>query len=263
MKLKKIFSILIWPIIFIIGQFIIEYIFVAFYNYKNMKIYKTTFNDFSDIDIINTNFYKYDLNNYLNSKALVISILIFIIYGSIFYLVYRKYIKKSKFKFNDIIKIVMLAFIIATFYNSFIFLINNVVHISDNYSSSGVPIIIQIISSGLIGPIIEELLFRGIIYNKLKEISTINKAKIYTSLLFASMHLPNVATVIYTFFLSLIFIYLYDKYKTLKASIIFHMVINITSIIMVYILLFNNILLNSLIIIISLSFLFIKSTQKL
>ena len=260
MKLKKILSTIIWPIIFIIGQFIIEYLFVAFYNYKNMKIYKTTFNDFSDIDIINTNFYKYDLNNYLNSKALVISILIFIIYGSIFYLVYRKYIKKSKFKFNDIIKIVMLAFIIATFYNAFIYLINNVVHISDNYNISDIPIIIQIISSGLIGPIVEELLFRGIVYNKLKGIFTLNKAKFYTSILFALMHFPNIVTVIYTFFLSLIFIYLYDKYKTLKAPIIFHIVINITSIIMVYILLFNSIILNSLIIIISLVSLILEST---
>ena len=66
------------------------------------------------------------------------------------------------------------------------------------------------------------------------------------------MHLPNIINVIYTFFLSFILIYLYDKYKSLKISILFHIIINITVIFLVHFLIQNNIMLNTFLFIISL-----------
>ena len=57
---------------------------------------------------------------------------------------------------------------------------------------------------------------------------------------------------IYTFFLSFIMIYLYDKYKTLKAPITFHIGINTTMNILIYALVKDNIVVNSLLLLISL-----------
>lgn len=262
MKLKDLFRILIWPIIFIIGQFTIKYIFVAYYNYKNMSYYKTIFKGIDEIDIVNMEFYKYHLNKFLNSQALLIVLIIFLIFGYVFYAIYKKYKQNSRLTIKSIVRIIFTAIFISAFYNTFIYLINNSVHISDNYKINSLPIYIQVLSSGIIGPILEELLFRGVIYNRLKEIKNINKSKLYTSILFSLMHLPNIVLVIYTFLLSFIMIEIYERFKTLKASIIFHITINITSIIITYILIYNNILLNVILLIINLLFLFKTFTQK-
>ena len=247
---------------FLIGQFFIQYIFIASFNYKNINYYKNVFIGFNEIDIINTNFYKYDLNNYLNNNALIISFIMFITLGLLLYLRFKKYKSKNKLLKKDFISITFNALIISLFFNSFIYLLNNTIHITDNYNISSIPLYIQIITSGIIGPILEELLFRGVIYNKLKEFD-LSKAKIYTSILFSLFHFPNIITVIYTFILSFIMIHLYEKYKTLKANILFHIVINITAIISIYILVINNILLNIALLLISLFFIFLSSIRKL
>ena len=45
---------------------------------------------------------------------------------------------------------------------------NNRLNFTNQFELSRLPMIIQIISSGICGPIIEELIFRGIIYKRLK-----------------------------------------------------------------------------------------------
>ena len=66
------------------------------------------------------------------------------------------------------------------------------------------------------------------------------------------MHFPSVVTMIYTFILSFVMIYLYDKFKTLKAPILFHIGINITMNILIYILVKNNIVISTLLLLMGL-----------
>ena len=250
--MKKILHVILWPIIFILGQFFIQSLFITSFNSHNVDTYKRLFPSFTDLEIIETSQYKTDLLNFMNSKVLIITLITFFIFFILFlilYKPYKKYIINSNITYKTIILVILSGILVATFYNNFIYLLNSVIHITDNYNISDIPLITLIITTGLLGPILEELLFRGIVYNRVKLYS--KYPIIITSVLFALFHF-NIVDIIYTFFISIILIYLYEKYNTLKISIIFHMIINITSIFITLILVQNNILINIFILLISL-----------
>ena len=253
--IKKLLKVIFFPAVFIVGEFFINYIFVAIFNSRNLIKYRELFPDLNDIEIINTHEYKTALNNYLNSRALLMVVAAFIIFGIIFINIIRK-MKLEKNKTNidkySLINIFILGMFIAVFFNIFIYTLNGIVHITDSYKISSLPLMVTIISSGILGPILEELLFRGIVYNKLFEFNNHKKSCIITSVIFSLMHFPNLITMIYTFILSFIMIYLYEKNKSLIAPIIFHIGINTTMNVLIYILVKNNILVNSLLMIVSL-----------
>ena len=96
------------------------------------------------------------------------------------------------------------------------------------------------------------MLFRGIVYNKLLTFNNHKRACITTSVIFSLMHYPNIINMIYTFILSFILIYLYDKYKTLKAPIILHISVNTTINLFLPLILKNNIFYNYVLLLISL-----------
>ena len=253
--IKKILKVVFFPVLFLTGEFFINYIFVAIFNSRNLIKYRDLFPDLNDIEIINTHEYKTALNNYLNNRALLMVVVTFIIFGIIFNSIIRKMkLEKSKTNMDryNLINIFVLGVFIAIFFNTFIYTLNGVVHITDSYKVSSLPLMVTIISSGIIGPILEELLFRGIVYNKLLEFNNHKKSCIITSVMFSIIHFPNLITMIYTLILSFIMIYLYDKYKTLNAPIIFHIGINTTMNVLIYLLVKNNILVNSLLILVSL-----------
>lgn len=252
--IKKILKVFIFPAVFIVGEFFINYVFVAIFNSRNLIKYRELFPDLNDIEIINTYEYKTALTNYLNNSALLMVVVTFIIFVIIFISIIRKMninSFKSKIENNNLIKVFALGMMIAIFFNAFIYMLNGVVHITDGYKISNLPLMVTIVSSGIIGPILEELLFRGIVYNKLLEFNNHKKACVITSIMFSLMHFPNFITMIYTFFLSFIIIYLYDKYKALKAPITFHIGINTTMNVLIYALVKDNIVVNVLLLLIS------------
>ena len=253
--IKKLLKVICFPAVFIVGEFFINYIFVAIFNSRNLIKYRELFPDLNDIEIINKHEYKTALSNYLNNRALLMIVVAFIIFGIIFINIIRK-MKLEKNKTNidkySLLNIIILGIFIAVFFNIFIYTLNGIIHITDSYKISRLPLIVTIISSGILGPVLEELLFRGIVYNKLLEFNNHKKSCIITSVIFSLMHFPNLITMIYTFVLSFIMIYLYDKHKSLVAPIIFHIGINTTMNVLIYILVKNNILVNSLLMLISL-----------
>ena len=111
-------------------------------------------------------------------------------------------------------------------------------------------IIVQLISSGICGPILEELLFRGVVYNKLKEFNKPKIAMILCSVIFGIIH-TNIINGIYAFIVSFIFIYLYEKYRTLKAPIIMHISLNSTIILMLSLITKNYLVFNLYLLIVS------------
>lgn len=213
----KYLKIIILPIIFLIGEFLINYIFVSYFNYKYYA-------DTDLMSIINTNEYQNKLTNFINSNTLLIIIITGIIFIPIFYLIYKKYKKNNKLNINYVIKYILLGILLSTTYNLYISLIID-------YKVSKLPILIQIISSGIIGPVIEELLFRGIIYNKLKEFNNTNKAMIISTIIFSLVHL-NIIDIIYTLIVGYILVYIYNKHNNLKYPIILHISLNISVIIL-------------------------------
>ena len=88
--------------------------------------------------------------------------------------------------------------------------------------------VLSVISTAIIGPIIEEFVFRGIIYNKLKESFTIISSIVLVSLLFGIFHL-NLIQGIYAFMLSIVVSICYEKSHNLYVPILIHCFANITT----------------------------------
>ncbi|MEF9840245.1 MAG: CPBP family intramembrane glutamic endopeptidase [Lachnospiraceae bacterium] len=99
---------------------------------------------------------------------------------------------------------------------------------SEALYSIGFPL--QLLGLGLIVPITEELLFRGLIYNRLLSLMTQKKAMLWGALIFAAYH-GNLVQALYGGILGYLLVYLYEKYGSLKAPIIAHIVLNMTSLI--------------------------------
>ena len=91
-------------------------------------------------------------------------------------------------------------------------------------------LILQLIGVGIIAPITEEFVFRGLIFTRLKRLMKRNLAIFISALLFGIYH-GNVIQGIYAFIFGLILAFLYEKYGTITAPVQFHIAANITSLI--------------------------------
>ncbi len=86
--------------------------------------------------------------------------------------------------------------------------------------------VLQILSAGIVGCIVEELSHRGVGYCRMKRYWGKRKAMILSALIFGVYHL-NVVQAVYAFVLGLFFVWVYERYDSLWASIIAHMSANL------------------------------------
>lgn len=87
---------------------------------------------------------------------------------------------------------------------------------------------VQILCVGIIIPIMEEMIFRGLIYRRMRRNVSMVKAMIFTSLMFGLYH-GNSVQFIYALLSGLLLSYMYEKYGSLKAPVLAHMLMNIVS----------------------------------
>lgn len=243
-------SVLFWPIIFIIGQFLIKYIFVSVFNYS----IKSDMTSYEFMDYMSTFEYSYRLETFINNYTVLMMMLLFMLFIVLMMRKYKKY-KKVSSKFNVFIPI-LFGISISLIFNISIFNLNNLVYITDIFTKSSMPILSQAICTGILGPILEELLFRGIVYNKLKEFNSPMRAIILTSLLFGFFHF-NLINMIYGFLVSFILIFLYERYNSIVCPIIMHISLNLTSVLMVNLIILNYTIFNLYLLIVSIFILII------
>ena len=146
-------------------------------------------------------------------------------------------------------------------YNVFAYYLNFALKTSlfDNNSN----VAVTLLSTGILGPIIEELIFRGIIYNELKSKYSNMKSILITTIFFAIIHI-NIIQILYALIIGFILIFVYEKYNNIKAPIILHMASNITTTLFLPLLIKNNLIINYGIFIFSLILLIIlKKYTKL
>ena len=105
-----------------------------------------------------------------------------------------------------------------------------------------VPMIISVV---LIAPILEELVFRGLIF---RTVNLYNRylAHFVSAFLFGFVHVSTeiiyyhqygeIVQIIPYFLMGLVFSIMYDKYKTLGVSVYFHMLNNLISVILIFLL---------------------------
>lgn len=93
------------------------------------------------------------------------------------------------------------------------------------------PFPFQLLASGLIIPVAEELIFRGMIFAPIRDKLPFFGAALLSALLFGLYH-ANIPQGVYAFFLGLTAAWLYERCKTIAAPYFFHASANIFSICM-------------------------------
>ena len=229
-----------WPLIYFLFQFIL--IFLLSYYYVSNG---------NDVNLF---------NDYLSTKQIYIALIVAIIFIPLLINDYKKYKKQTNTKINYFY-LIILGVILSLMYNVFAYYLTFALKTSlfDNNSN----VAITLLSTGILGPIIEELIFRGIIYNELKSKYSNMKSILITTIFFAIIHI-NIIQILYALIIGFILIFVYEKYNNIKAPIILHMASNITTTLFLPLLIKNNLIINYGIFIFSLILLIIlKKYTKL
>lgn len=90
--------------------------------------------------------------------------------------------------------------------------------------------LVQIIGLGIVTPIAEELMFRGILYKRFREQQSFWYSAIWSALLFSFMH-SNTTQMIYAMLLGILLSYLYEKFGSLRAPVLLHILLNTGSVV--------------------------------
>ena len=200
------------------------------------------------------NFYNYYYILFVKYNG-IFGILLFLLFIIIFYLFYSKDLKiiftYKKLNFSFVVKgliylssIMMIYYIIYfIFDNSFLFIFfkyfNDVLTDKKNITIYDILILeklqrprfepFMLIATVIISPIFEEILYRGLLYNKLKEISNVFIAVFISSILFAFLHIPGYGFNIKMFSLVLdgiLLTYCYEKTDNIYVPILVHSINN-------------------------------------
>ena len=117
---------------------------------------------------------------------------------------------------------------------------NNLILISGLYTVSeeyetvanllyGGKLVLEVVGVGVIVPIAEELIFRGLVYRRLREYSQVGWAAFISALIFGIYH-GNLVQGVYAFCLGLLLVYVYERYHSMLAPILLHAAANILSV---------------------------------
>lgn len=98
---------------------------------------------------------------------------------------------------------------------------------------SSASLVVQFILAAIIAPIVEELIFRGLVYSKIRRMSNVKAAAVLAALLFGIYH-RNWIQAPYAFLLGLAAAFVYEKYKSILAPILLHASANLISMLITY-----------------------------
>ncbi len=90
---------------------------------------------------------------------------------------------------------------------------------------------LQIIGLGILVPIAEEVLFRGVLYKRLRVYLRPLSAMLWSAIIFGAYH-GNIVQLIYAFACGMLLAWSYEKFGTIKAPILGHICMNMTSLIL-------------------------------
>jgi len=163
-----------------------------------------------------------DANKFLTSYGSYVLIIFNIIY--IIYLVKKNRILCKKTK--PIMPFVMLGIGLSCFCNMIIININN------NSEVIEMNKLFLVLSSVIVGPIIEEIIFRYLLTDNLRKFNNRVVTILFASLIFALMH-SGIINIIYTFILGIILNTIYIKNKNLLYPLIVHSSANLITLFLI------------------------------
>ncbi len=88
-----------------------------------------------------------------------------------------------------------------------------------------VPFALGLVLYVLISPLVEEIVFRGIIFNRIRHYYSAGKAVIFSAVLFGAFH-ANLPQIIYGVCMGLIMALCYERTRCFYAPLLFHMAAN-------------------------------------
>ena len=162
-----------------------------------------------------------NIDNFINNYLLYILVIYYLIV--IIYLYKKNKLQEKNFSKHKIFPLISLGISLSVLLNMIIFKIN------PPQTVNAISIPMAIMTTGIIGPIYEEILFRYLLYNRLKRSYKYKKALLITTIIFALTHL-NPIKILYAFILGLTFNYIYEKENNILAPILIHTSANIMSI---------------------------------
>ena len=90
---------------------------------------------------------------------------------------------------------------------------------------------VQIIGLGILVPVAEELIFRGLLYARLRRMLPVWASVLTASVIFALYH-GNMIQILFAFPMAIILTLLYEKGKWISYPILFHMGVNLTTVVL-------------------------------
>lgn len=100
--------------------------------------------------------------------------------------------------------------------------------LAQNFDLSTASPVLMILAVCIVGPIVEELVFRGMIFGKLRRAFSFWPAAIISGIMFGVFHM-NIMQGVYASVLGVLLAYVYEKTQTIFGSIFFHIVFNASS----------------------------------
>lgn len=138
--------------------------------------------------------------------------------------------RAEKFGGKEIVLVTVSGILLGTGLNFFFFLLG-ITQSSEEYtkvaeSQFGLPIWLAVVFYGILSPVIEEMVFRGIVYRGLKYNIGRSGAILGSALLFGVFH-GNIVQMVYGSIMGIVLAIYYEKYKKAAAPILFHSAANI------------------------------------
>ncbi|MDQ2086661.1 CPBP family intramembrane glutamic endopeptidase [Herbivorax sp. ANBcel31] len=258
-KFEMIINVLIYLLVFIGAQLLVSG--AAIILYMLVSIYKGDFE--SDIGHIENEMYQ---------SIPIIYIACFIVSVIAYHIIFKRR-KRSMFEAGgfskiNIYKIFILAFVGVAANITIDFALDyinnhfNLEHVFSEYekimeqifASSNIPLLL--LSIGILYPVLEEVVFRGFIFNELKKNISLTKAIGIQAFLFGLFHL-NAVQGSYAFLLGLLFAYIYLWTGSIWAPIMFHIAINSYSVMSIQ---FPELMTDNIALVILFAFVFIMGT---
>lgn len=228
---RKVVCILLWPILVGVGQFlvvaILSFLFMQGQVNQMKQIYPTE-SEQQIIDRVSELDLSVPLNEYMESHMIYVILINVLIILPILIYQYRKYKGRNiKRTYRNFILLLFAPIAFCLLFH--IPLVAIGVRYTLNNSSY---FWMLLMSEGIVGPIVEEYLFRGVVYHKLKEIYSKNQSMIFCTVIFAFFH-NNLLQIVFALLLGIILILLYEKYQDIKIPILFHCITNLVSFLLI------------------------------
>lgn len=209
-RIKDILGVLIYPILLLIVEFGSIFIFTLIFNMTN------------NYEIGSVEYTEALATFFVNNRIWIVLVSLIILIP-----LFKKKctINRMNFDIKNIILLILIGISFGLTYNLIILHLNRYLNFTNIFDESNTNILITLLTSGLIGPIMEELVFRNIVYEKFKKIYKSTSAILLTGVLFGLFH-GNLIQFIYAFLFNFILIFVYEKYKSIYAPIIVHISAN-------------------------------------